>query len=216
MSLQVYTTQIKETCHAALSFSGSLLYCKSGTYSVGTIPVEFKKNGRFVDGFYTTLKNIFNVITLRFCYTLVHEMGHAITVKTVSGKVDSVIICSNGTGDTLGDCDDRDEKFVLAAGPLAGALFACTQLFLSAAYFSSSPRIASFVYFSALSHMIRDFRYLILSVSKGKGDWGMLREKCLKSFFLTAFAMTVLYTLGLNLAYIAFSRSDFRGSIYSK
>lgn len=207
MPLQINTTQIREACSFVINFSGSLLYGKSGTYRIWDIPVEFKKRGSFVDGVYKTLINtlllVSDIFLLRLCYMFVHEMGHAIAAKILTGESRSVIIgnsggkCKRVLGTTV---SDRDCKIISAAGPLAGTLFTCTQLFLAAMLFSSSCLVAKILYLGAVTHMLNDFWYLIhLGLMKDSGDWGKLRKKGLKSFFLAASAMTVLYALGFHL-----------------
>ncbi len=196
-SALVFTKVFTDFCH-------SNLYGKSGQYMVGSIPVEFEEQAPFVDGFVNTLKNIGNVMTLRFSYVFAHEMGHAIANKFLTGESTAVIISSAESGLCRGakNCTDRDEKIVLAAGPIAGALFAASQFFRAASYFSISRRIAAFLATGAFVQMVADYEYLIRSgLSKDDGDWGKLRKKGLKSLFLTASAMTAIYALGLYLAF---------------
>jgi len=183
-----------------------LLYGKSGTYKIGTISVEFKKRGPIINGVNKTLKNtlllILQIATLHFCYTFVHEMGHAIATKILTGKPSSVIITHSSISGHRGakGCSDRDKKIILAAGPLAGALFVCTQIFLTVTLFSSFPLSVRVLFFGA--NLLNDYWYLIIwGLSKGNGDWGKLRQKGLESFFLAASAMTVLYTLCLYSAF---------------
>ncbi|HEX4840300.1 MAG TPA: M50 family metallopeptidase [Rhabdochlamydiaceae bacterium] len=154
--------------------------------------------------FNNTLMPILRITALRFCYIFVHEMGHAIATKTLTGESPSVIISHSETSLCLREngYSDRVEKIIAAAGPLAGALFTCTQIFLTATLFSSFPLIVRVIYFGALANILEDYCYLIFQgLIKAEGDWGELRKRGLESFFLTASAVAVLYTLCLRSAF---------------
>ncbi|HEX4840316.1 MAG TPA: M50 family metallopeptidase [Rhabdochlamydiaceae bacterium] len=204
MPLQINTSQITEACSFAFNFTQSLLYGKSGTYKIGTISVEFKKRGPIINGVYKTLKNttelILEIAMLRFCYTFVHEMGHAIAAKMLTGKSSFVTISHLRSSRCRRPepCSDRDKKIILAAGLLASALFTCTQVFLTAMLFSSFPLIVRVIYFGAAANSLYEYWYLLSSVLSNNKDWGKLRKIDPKSFFLTASAVTVLYALCLH------------------
>ncbi|HEX2579955.1 MAG TPA: hypothetical protein VHK67_06110 [Rhabdochlamydiaceae bacterium] len=204
MPVQINISQITEACSFAFNFSQSLLYGKSGTYKIGTISVEFKKRGPIINGVNKTLKNtlvlILQIATLHFCHIFVHEMGHAIAAKALTGKPVFVTITHSPIHRSrrAKTSNDRDLKIIIAAGPLASALFTFTQFFLAATLFPSFPLIARVLYFGFYVNIICDYWYLVSSgLSKDNGDWGKLRKKGLESLFLAASTMIVLHSLCL-------------------
>lgn len=133
---------------------------------------------------------IFNLLTLGWLHTLVHEMGHAVAYKILTGEGSTITLCYNSCyGSTAHDGSAVNspikETWILLSGPLANiifssvlivGIFALTQYLPMAKEVSLGLRIA--ITANGAIWMIGELFYAAVSVSqKDDGDFGRIAKE---------------------------------------
>src|SRR4051794_5269206 len=123
----------------------SLFLGRSGTYNILGMQVEFQSDQ---PGFHNLSDNpigklgdnllsnrVFNILTMGYLHTFVHEMGHALTYKIVSGgssQVEIQISTSQLSGVTIHhgkNLSPIQHSIYLLGGPLANVAFSISLIF---------------------------------------------------------------------------------------
>ena len=120
-----WTERVATMASSTFNFSRSILFGKSGQYTICSIPVTFEKDPIYTGRSLATIVNFCRILFLSRASNFHHEMGHAITIKLLTGQLPYVYI---GGGASVTRTSDRIphstiNNIILAAGPLAQAVF---------------------------------------------------------------------------------------------
>lgn len=185
------------------SIINSLIFGSVGHYKILGFDVVFKEDD-------TTSKvkkclHIFNVLNLTYVSILVHEMGHALACKALTGSNPEIEIYSNAAGFTIPKPNTvcrtlKDRAVIYASGPILH-MFYCVCLLtiplVSRSYILKVIRIIIREW--ASNNMLGEFLYACKStISQDNGDFSQISKCGLSYFTIASTTLVGLFALGVR------------------
>jgi hypothetical protein len=197
----------------------SLLTGKPGSYKVFGFRVKFEKKTTFDTSMnygriffvghvarFCMQSRVFRYITLSYLHVFVHEMGHALAHKILTGKFTTITVFQDTcTGMNESNSNRPLPKWknsiIFAAGPVVSVAFSSLKLIAATALVSQvSPPVACVVGAGAVVWMTGELLYAAISSLEGKGDFGAIARISDAHFCLATLTLITECALGIFFA----------------
>lgn len=197
----------------SMSICNSLFLGYEGIYNFGNYKIQFRKkscasyriSGNWFNDTLSDFLNsyTFRVLTFSYLHVFVHEMGHVLAIKILTGYPSTIIIDTHtvaGKNNSVGLCHltPRKNSIVAISGPLVSVIFSMTKIYAALAWrsFITTPLAIGIVSTGGI-WVFGELFYMVHSILNQDGDFADIARQGPAHLRISIVTMVGVVALGM-------------------